>query len=87
METNRRSWHAVSPVRYEGQRCCVSNYYFSEQSPDGQDYFHVTSFSARPEQVIRRWVAAADNVVRMGIRMVVKKGVGRTDLYRPKHPQ
>jgi Rps23 Pro-64 3,4-dihydroxylase Tpa1-like proline 4-hydroxylase len=87
METNRHSWHSVSPVRHEGQRCCVSNYYFSERSPEGVDYFHVTSFSARPEQVIRRWVATADNLARMGIRMVIKKGVGRTDLYRPNQPE
>lgn len=86
METNRHSWHSVSPVRHEGQRCCVSNYYFSEHSPEGEDYFHVTSFSARPEQVIRRWVAAADNLARMGIRMVIRKGVGRKDLYRPNQP-
>lgn len=87
METNRHSWHSVSPVRHEGQRCCVSNYYFSEQSPDGGDYFHVTSFSARPEQVIRRWVAAADNLARMGIRKIFRKGLGRKDVYQPGQPK
>ncbi len=87
METNRHSWHSVSPVRHDGQRCCVSNYYFSEQSPDGGDYFHVTSFSARPEQVIRRWVAAADNLARMGIRRIFRKGLGRKDVYKPGQPK
>jgi Rps23 Pro-64 3,4-dihydroxylase Tpa1-like proline 4-hydroxylase len=87
METNRHSWHSVSPVRHEGQRCCVSNYYFSEHSPEAVDYFHVTSFSARPEQVLRRWVAAADNLARMGIRKVFRKGVGRSDLYHPQQPR
>lgn len=87
METNRHSWHSVSPVRHDGQRCCVSNYYFSEQSPDGGDYFHVTSFSARPEQVIRRWVAAADNLARMGIRKIFRKGIGRKDVYQPGQPK
>jgi Rps23 Pro-64 3,4-dihydroxylase Tpa1-like proline 4-hydroxylase len=86
METNRHSWHSVSPVRHEGQRCCVSNYYFSEHSPEGVDYFHVTSFSARPEQVVRRWVAAADNLARMGIRKVFRRGLGKSDLYRPHQP-
>jgi Rps23 Pro-64 3,4-dihydroxylase Tpa1-like proline 4-hydroxylase len=87
METNRRSWHSVSPVRHDGQRCCVSNYYFSEQPPEGtEDYFHVTSFSARPEQTLRRWVAAADNLARMGIRRIFRKGIGKKDVYRPRGP-
>lgn len=82
METNRRSWHSVSPVRHEGHRCCVSNYYFSERSPEVTDYFHVTSFSARPEQTLRRWVAAADNIARMAVRKVFRKGVDRKDVYQ-----
>jgi Rps23 Pro-64 3,4-dihydroxylase Tpa1-like proline 4-hydroxylase len=83
METNRHSWHSVSPVRHDGQRCCVSNYYFSERSPEGAEYFHVTSFSARPEQPIRRWLAAADNLARMGVRRIFSKGIAKRDLYRP----
>jgi Rps23 Pro-64 3,4-dihydroxylase Tpa1-like proline 4-hydroxylase len=44
METNKTSWHSVSKVNAERPRCCVSNYYFSEISPDGGEYFHATSF-------------------------------------------
>ena len=84
METNRHSWHSVSPVVADGERCCVSNYYFSPRSPEGADYFHVTSFSARPEQPLRRWLAAADNAARMGVRRVFRMGLGRKDLYRPQ---
>jgi Rps23 Pro-64 3,4-dihydroxylase Tpa1-like proline 4-hydroxylase len=87
METNRHSWHSVSPVRHDGWRCCVSNYYFSERSPQGEDYFHVTSFSARPEQTVRRWVAAVDNFARMAIRRIFKKGLGRKDVYRTNRPK
>jgi Rps23 Pro-64 3,4-dihydroxylase Tpa1-like proline 4-hydroxylase len=61
METNRKSWHAVNPVLCDAPRCCVFNYFFSEQSPEGEDYFHGASsiffnplFKARPEQKIRR---------------------------------
>ncbi|HKQ30782.1 MAG TPA: 2OG-Fe(II) oxygenase, partial [Burkholderiales bacterium] len=61
METNPWSWHSVSPVRVEGERCCVSNYYFSPMSPIGYGYFNVTSFSARPEQKLRRAAAWVDN--------------------------
>lgn len=87
METNRFSWHSVSPVLHDGQRCCVSNYYFSPHSPESRDYFHVTSFDARPEQTFRRWVSRADNALRMGIRRIVSKGVGRTDVYKPNQDQ
>jgi Rps23 Pro-64 3,4-dihydroxylase Tpa1-like proline 4-hydroxylase len=87
METNRHSWHSVNPVVHDGQRCCVSNYYFSPRSPEGPDYFHVTSFSARPEQPIRRWVAAVDNFARMGIRQIFSKGIGKRDVYRPDPPK
>lgn len=64
METNKTSWHSVSPVVADRARCCVSNYYFSPQSPDGSDYYHVTSFSARPGQYARRLLAPIDNAAR-----------------------
>lgn len=64
METNRRSWHAVNPVLCDAPRCCVFNYYFSPQSPEGVDYFHGAAsiffnpvFKARPEQKFRRQLA------------------------------
>jgi Rps23 Pro-64 3,4-dihydroxylase Tpa1-like proline 4-hydroxylase len=68
METNRRSWHSVSPVIAEGPRCCVSNYYFSELSPTGDDYYHVTSFTGRPEQKARRALGVLDNAARNAAR-------------------
>lgn len=64
METNRTSWHAVNPVLCDEPRRCVFNYYFSEQSPEGEEYFHGPAstflkplFRARPEQKIRRSIA------------------------------
>ncbi len=52
MNTNRTSFHSVSAIRScQGKtRNCVSNYYFSPESPEGYEYFHVTSFRGRPEQ-------------------------------------
>lgn len=82
METNRNSWHSVSPVTHDGQRCAVSNYYFSEKSPEGEEYFHVTSFSARPEQVFRRALARFDSFVRNGLRFIFRKGMGKSDIYK-----
>jgi Rps23 Pro-64 3,4-dihydroxylase Tpa1-like proline 4-hydroxylase len=82
METNPWSWHSVSKVQVDRLRCCVSNYYFSPVSPIGSDYRNVTSFSARPEQKIRRALAWVDNGVRELIRVVVPRGVGKKDVYQ-----
>ena len=68
METNRHSWHSVSPIVEGDARCCVSNYYFSEASPEAEHYYHVTSYSARPEQRARRVLAAVDNKLRQFAR-------------------
>jgi Rps23 Pro-64 3,4-dihydroxylase Tpa1-like proline 4-hydroxylase len=57
METNRTSWHAVSPVTCNAPRCCVFNYFFSEHSPEGEAYFFdKPSFKPRPEQKILRTI-------------------------------
>lgn len=66
METNRTSWHAVNPVLCDAPRCCVFNYFFSEHSPEGEEYFFdAPSFKARPEQKIRRKIALIkDNILR-----------------------
>jgi len=83
METNRKSWHSVSPVIYDGQRCTVSNYYFSEICPEKEDYFNVTSFSGRPGQVFRRLIARVDSLARNSLRSFFRKGIGKRDLYTP----
>lgn len=82
METSPWSWHSVSPVKVDRLRCCVSNYYFSPASPTGQEYFNVTSFSARPEQKARRALAWADNKLRHCVRWFAPSGLGKTDIYQ-----
>jgi Rps23 Pro-64 3,4-dihydroxylase Tpa1-like proline 4-hydroxylase len=82
METNPWSWHSVSEVAVDHLRYCVSNYYFSPISPTGQDYFNVTSFSARPEQKLLRAVAWADNKLRQAVRFIAPDGVGKKDIYQ-----
>ena len=77
METNKTSWHSVSKVNAERPRCCVSNYYFSEISPDGDEYFHVTSFLGRPEQPIRRILGVLDNGLRNFLSRTLKIGRGK----------
>ncbi len=82
METNPWSWHSVSEIKVDRPRCCVSNYYFSGDSPTGEDYFNVTSFSARPEQHFRRALAWTDNKIRQFVRFAVPNGLGKKDVYQ-----
>lgn len=82
METNPWSWHSVSEVTVDRLRCCVSNYYFSPQSPIGRDYFNITAFSARPEQKARRALAWVDGRARQALRTVVPRGLGKKDVYK-----
>ncbi len=81
MITNRTSWHSVSKVKHHGQRCCVSNYYFSSKPGDIEEYFHVTSFRGRPEQKMRDIVLQGDAVLRNGIRKIVKHGIRKPHYY------
>ena len=84
METNKTSWHSVSQVKVDRPRCCVSNYYFSTNSPDGTDYFHVTSFLGRPEQPIRRAVGIVDNALRNIVSRSLKLGRGKNLINKNK---
>jgi len=84
METNKISWHSVSPVKADRPRCCVSNYYFSEISPDETDYFHVTSFTGRPEEKIKRVLGVADNAMRNFVSKTLKIGRGKQLVNKDK---
>lgn len=75
MATHNDSLHSVSPVKYDGFRKCVSNYYFSKEPLKVTDSFHVTSFRGRPDQKVLDQVLQVDNVLRMGVRKIFKKGI------------
>ena len=75
MATHGKSWHSVSPIDADGFRCCVSNYYFSDEPLKQTDTFHVTSFRGRPEQKARDLVLRGDIALRSAVRAVFKKGV------------
>jgi len=85
METHKNSWHSVNKVRYDGIRCCVSNYYFSDNIEEKND-FHVTSFRGRPSQKLRNVVLKIDTLLRTNIRKIFKKGITEnTHKYRRKN--
>ena len=54
METTPTSWHSVKKVSVDRTRCCVSNYFFAAVSPTGHDYRHITTFTGRPEEKLKR---------------------------------
>jgi Rps23 Pro-64 3,4-dihydroxylase Tpa1-like proline 4-hydroxylase len=68
MVTGKRSWHSVSEVRHHGNRCCVSNYYFSPRPIEGDGSYHVTTFRGRPGERIGDALMACDNAVRTAVR-------------------
>lgn len=84
METNKESWHSVSQVMVDRPRCCVSNYYFSISSPHADDYFHVTSFTGRPEEKLRRVIGVVDNALRNLVSKALKIGRGKNLINKSK---
>lgn len=81
MITHRRSWHSVSRNLTKADRCCVSNYYFSEHPIGSADYYHVTEFRGRPEQPFRDMALRADNWVRTVIRTKFPKAFKNPHFY------
>jgi Rps23 Pro-64 3,4-dihydroxylase Tpa1-like proline 4-hydroxylase len=82
METNKTSWHSVSRVECDTPRCCISNYYFSKESPDRSEYFHVTSFTGRPEEKVKRAISGIDNSLRNTVSRVLKRGRGLGEINK-----
>ncbi|WP_395061964.1 2OG-Fe(II) oxygenase [Flavobacterium sp.] len=75
MATHNNSMHSVSPVTFDGFRCCISNYYFSKKPLLETDSFHVTSFRGRPENKFSDAILQIDTWARMAIRKLFKKGI------------
>ena len=75
MATHNKSLHSVSPVVYDGFRCCISNYYFSSEPLQQTDTFHVTSFRGRPENKVTDALLRLDTLLRMFLRTMFKKGI------------
>ena len=64
--TNKTSWHGYRPVNTPDAdtRKSINIYYFSEESPDGTDYYHVTTFRARPNETLNKVLYPVDNLAR-----------------------
>jgi Rps23 Pro-64 3,4-dihydroxylase Tpa1-like proline 4-hydroxylase len=64
--TDKRSWHGYTNVNTpDGDtRKSINIYYFTEESPDGTDYYHVTTFRARKDETANKVIYPIDNLVR-----------------------
>ena len=77
MNANKYSWHSVSKVKVEQARCCISNYYFTKNSPENKEYYHVTSFNGRPDENVKRIYCLFDNFFRQQISNLFKISRGK----------
>jgi len=80
MQTDERSWHSVSKITHPGQRCCVSNYYFSAKPAGADPSYHVTSFRGWPDQKAADLLMRVDSTARLLVRKI---GGGR--LFKNPH--
>ena len=79
MATNRRSLHSVNAVKTRGSvRRCLSNYYYNDESPDGKEYSHVTSFRGRPGQPLADLLFRAEAKAGTAIRRMFPRNVNRS---------
>lgn len=75
MTTHDTSWHSVNKVETNKERCCISNYYFSDNPLKVTDKFHVTKYRGRPKDTFTNFILDADANLRMFIRKFFKKGI------------
>lgn len=70
--THKKSWHGYRTVNTPDgdSRKSINIYYFSEESPTGDKYYHITSFKAREHEVQNKLLYPLDNAVRTIARWV-----------------
>lgn len=82
--TDKQSWHSYRHVNTpDGDtRKSINIYYFTEQSPEGTDYYHITSFKARNNEALNKVVYPVDNFIRSIVRRFRSKKDGHAVLYK-----
>jgi Rps23 Pro-64 3,4-dihydroxylase Tpa1-like proline 4-hydroxylase len=82
--TDKQTWHGYRPVNtVDGDtRKSINIYYFTEQSPEGTDYYHITSFRARKQEKVNKVLYPLDNLVRNVVRSFRPKKDEHAVLFR-----
>ncbi len=84
MATHDLSWHSVNKVNINEDRCCISNYYFSNEALKSSDSFHVTTFKGRPNETFKNIILNLDSNLRMFVRKIFKKGIRKNPHFYKK---
>ena len=81
--TDKRSWHGYRHVNTpDGDtRKSINIYYFTEESPTGADYYHVTTFRARKDEPVNKVLYPIDNLIRTVARKLRNEKDGHAVLY------
>ncbi len=88
MRTDNRSLHGVKKIlSNDCRRKCISNYYFSENSPSGKKYYHSTSFLGFKNEFIKGSLLILNAFFRTSAKKLIykltKKSIS-TNLHRNK---
>jgi Rps23 Pro-64 3,4-dihydroxylase Tpa1-like proline 4-hydroxylase len=64
--TDQQSWHSHGHVNTpDGDtRKSINIYYFTEESPDGTDYYHISFFRSRQHEFFNKLLYPVDNFIR-----------------------
>ena len=82
----KESWHGYRKVTTpDGDtRKSINLYYFTKESPTGEDYYHVTSFRGRMDQPLLKYLYPVDNLVRRIVRKLRPHRDRHAILYNEK---
>lgn len=85
--TNKSSWHGHRRVNTpDGDtRKSINIYHFTEESPDGSQYYHVTSFRGRRKERVNQLVYPIDNFVRTAARRLRKRKDEHAVLFKEEN--
>lgn len=87
--TDNQSWHGYRRVNTpDGDtRKSINIYYFTEESPNQTDYYHITSFRARKNEIVNQALYPLDNMVRTLVRKIRPNKDSHAVLFDPNKKQ
>ena len=74
MRTDNKSLHGVNRINSKiNRRKCISNYYFSKESPSGNNYYHSTTFRGFKRQYIKGTLLRINGFTKTYIKKTIYK--------------
>ena len=79
MRTDNKSIHGVKKILSKTKRRkCISNYYFSKESPSGKKYYHSTSFQGFKKEFIKGTYLQLNAFTRTYLKKLIYKITGKS---------